>query len=88
MSSLTWLLRGWGWPGTTWLPPDRSGTVAAYSEVFAPSGVGRKAGHTSRRGPADPHEPASAQPGDTVGPVPGSSAETTIAVMPVGDQDG
>ncbi|MEV3986732.1 hypothetical protein [Nonomuraea sp. NPDC049758] len=37
---------------------------------------------------ADPHELASAQPGDTVFLVPGSSAEATIAVVPVGHQAG
>ncbi|MFC3985199.1 hypothetical protein [Streptosporangium jomthongense] len=42
--------------------------------------------HSAR--PADPHELALAQPGDTVHLVPGSSAEATIAVVPVGDQAG
>ncbi|MDR8413534.1 hypothetical protein MTP10_32955 [Nonomuraea sp. 3-1Str] len=40
--------------------------------------------HSAR--PADPHQLASAQPGDTVHLVPGSSAEATIAVVPAGDQ--
>ncbi|WP_336209584.1 replication initiator [Nonomuraea sp. LPB2021202275-12-8] len=35
--------------------------------------------------PADPHALASAQPGDSIRLVPGSSAEATIAVAPVGD---
>ncbi|MEV5893711.1 hypothetical protein [Nonomuraea fuscirosea] len=42
--------------------------------------------HSTR--PADPHELASAQPGDMVRLVPGSSAEATIAVVPVGHQAG
>jgi hypothetical protein len=33
--------------------------------------------------PADPHELAAAQPGDTIRLVPGSSAEPAIAVLPV-----
>ncbi|MEU8363833.1 hypothetical protein AB0C27_48225 [Nonomuraea sp. NPDC048882] len=40
--------------------------------------------HSAR--PADPHELASAQPGDTIHLVPGSSAEATMPVVPIGDQ--
>ncbi|MFI7707472.1 hypothetical protein [Nonomuraea sp. NPDC049480] len=36
--------------------------------------------------PADPHALASAQPGDSIHLVPGSSAEATIAVVPIGDR--
>jgi hypothetical protein len=38
--------------------------------------------------PADPHAFASAQPGDSIHLVPGSSAEATIAVVPIGDHPG
>jgi hypothetical protein len=38
--------------------------------------------------PADPHELASAQPGDSIRLVPGSSAEATIAVVHIGDHPG
>ncbi|MEU1734202.1 hypothetical protein [Streptosporangium sp. NPDC020145] len=38
--------------------------------------------------PDDPDELASARPGDSIRLVPGSSAEATIAVVPVGDQTG
>ncbi|MEV0169108.1 hypothetical protein [Nonomuraea fuscirosea] len=38
--------------------------------------------------PADPRALASAQPGDSIHLVPGSSAEATIAVVPVGDHPG
>ncbi|MEV6863343.1 hypothetical protein AB0M44_20355 [Streptosporangium subroseum] len=42
--------------------------------------------HSAR--PANPHELALAQPGDTIRLVPASSAEATIAVVPKGDLDG
>ncbi|MEV1170955.1 hypothetical protein [Nonomuraea sp. NPDC049784] len=38
--------------------------------------------------PADPNELASARPGDSIRLVPGSSAEATIAVVPISPQPG
>ncbi|MDX3102742.1 hypothetical protein [Nonomuraea angiospora] len=38
--------------------------------------------------PADPHELASAEPGDSIRLVPGFSAEATIAVVPISPQPG
>jgi hypothetical protein len=77
------------------LPADREFPLSATNDIQLTLGgrqillddVQRRILYHSAR-LADPGELASAQPGDTVRLVPGSSAEVTIAVVPTASLDG